>query len=712
MAAVKWWTHWKEPFFMSQDYLDGLTPEQREAVLHRDGPLLILAGAGSGKTRVVTRRIAHMVNDGVPPNSILAITFTNKAAGEMRDRVASLLPNLGDDRPVIRTFHAFAVRVLRRYTKRIGFPGGFAILDASDHLALIRQAAVSARVDVQKYRAHDLAQRVGRVKELLDDEGFCARATSDIDRAVAKTLPVYRELQRLRGAMDFEDLVAETVRLLEAHEDVREFMTETLRYVMVDEYQDTNHAQYRLANLLAGDRKNLAVVGDPDQSIYGWRGADMGNILRFEEDYPETKVILLEHNYRSTATILEASNALISKNVIRKDKQLLATGDKGRPIDVCPCSDADMEADYVARRIKRLIEQDGVIPSEIAIAYRGKAHAPRYEEALLRHGVPAAVAGSISFFDRREIKDALAFVRLAVNSRDDLAALRALRVRTQGVGKKSLEKLYELQRSKGLSIVEACEQAASVSGLTPRKRATLEEFAKAVRDLEVAAKGGVEEAVNAAIVSGGLLSEPDENDPHAEIREDNLRKLVQAARKADGRAGGCGKTRDFLDRLALIDSQDRGDDPADERIVMTTIHAAKGLEFDVVFCVGMEDGLFPHYRSVEEGKVEEERRLAYVAFTRARKLLVLTYASQRAARSASRVRRLPSMFLYELPPELLWDPQLREQMELPDREAALEAQKPKPKAVIVREPSKEKKLIGVTAGASKGKPLWARGLLG
>jgi DNA helicase-2/ATP-dependent DNA helicase PcrA len=614
------------------------------------------------------------------------------------------------EKPAISTFHSFAVRLLRQYAGRLGFDKGFTILDSSEHLALIREAAVSALVDVQKFKPPLLAERVGRVKELLDDEGFAARASSHLDRSVAKILPIYRELQRARGALDFEDLVAEAVKLLEAHSDVRSALLGRIRFVMIDEYQDTNHAQYRLANLLAGERENLCVVGDPDQSIYGWRGADMKNILQFEEDYPRAKVVLLERNYRSTATILRASNHLIGHNAIRKDKQLLPTGEEGRPIDVLPCADAEMEADAVARRIKRFIDRDGVRPNEIAIAYRGKVHAPRYEEALLRHGVPASVVGSISFFDRREVKDTLSFVRLAVNPKDDLAALRALRVQTKGVGKKTLEKLHELQRTRGLSIVEACKRASEVPSFTAKRRAVLERFAETVERLQAAAQGAVEDVVAAAIAE--VFVEEDEGD---DTRSGNLRKLTEVARKADKRAGGGGRgggrTRDFLDRLSLIDAQDKKDDDGTERVVLTTIHASKGLEFDVVFVVGLEDGLFPHHRSVEEGHLEEERRLAYVAFTRARKRLILTYANNRTSRISKASKRRPSIFLYELPSELLWDPQLREPMILPDRDGGDEEPTPEPRAKLHSKPKKGK-LIGVApARGEAAVPLWKRGLI-
>ncbi|RMG14791.1 MAG: ATP-dependent DNA helicase PcrA [Planctomycetota bacterium] len=699
------------------DILAGLTPAQREAATHRDGPLLIIAGAGSGKTRTVTRRIAHLVATGVPPGQILAITFTNKAAGEMRERIDALLPAVARSAgaPTVATFHAFAVKVLRRFARAAGLDPRFAILDPRDRLALVREAAVSARVDLKKTSAHALAERVGRAKERMDDEAFAREALGELDRAAAAVLPVYRELQRRRGALDFDDLVAETVRLLEGSSEVRELLLDELRYVSIDEYQDTNHAQYRLANLLAGERRNLAVVGDPDQSIYAWRGADMRNILRFEDDYPDAKVVLLEHNYRSSGRILAAANALIAHNSERKEKQLLPTGEEGRRIDVLPCSDPEMEADAIARRIKRLLG-DGVPPGEVAVAFRAKAMIDPYEQALARHGIPATVVGATSFFDRREIKDALCLVRLGVNPRDDLAAVRALRLTARGVGKRTLDQLYAYQRRTGCCLVEACERAQRVGGLTPERANALMDFARIVRSLEREAQASAEHLVNASIASGRLLERHEEGDGE-EARHANLRRLAAAARGADRRAGGGARAaREFLDRLALIDAQDRDDeDSGSERVVLTTVHASKGLEFDVVFVPGLEEGLFPHHRAVEEGSLEEERRLAYVAFTRARKLLVLSYAEQRAQRGGRGGRRRPSCFLYELPGELLWDPQLREPLVLPDPAEASAATAPArasgPRSRFGATPAGTK-LVGLPRRASSGPPLWARGLVG
>ncbi|MCO5165109.1 MAG: UvrD-helicase domain-containing protein [Planctomycetes bacterium] len=651
-----------------------LTPEQRDAVLHRDGPLLILAGAGSGKTRVITRRVAHLIRTGARPGSIVAITFTNKAAGEMRERIHALVPDVaaaGRDGPVVATFHAFAVRLLRELGPRAGIRKDFSILDEDDQLALVREAAVAARVDVERFRAPALSHAIGRAKEKLDDAAFAAQATSDLDRAAAAVLPVYRDLQRARNALDFEDLVAQVVLLLERDPDALALVQGRLEFVLVDEYQDTNHAQYRLARLLAGPRRNICVCGDPDQSIYGWRGADMGNILRFEEDFPGAKVVLLERNYRSSPTILEAANHLIGHNAVRKDKQLRPGREEdGLPIEVRRCLDEDLEADYVARRVEEVIAM-GTSPHEVAVVYRAGKQAERYEEALLKRNVPCATAGAVSFFDRAEIKDALALVKLAVNPRDDLAALRALRSTRKGVGKATLDKVHELQRRHGVSIVEACGRAGELPTVTRATREALLGFAALVREVNGAASGPAAPLVQKVLERSGLEAALRQGGEDGAARADNLGVLVDAARDADRRAarGGEAGARGFLDRLALLDGQDRKDEEAPDKVTLTTVHAAKGLEFDVVFVVGLEQGLFPHERALAEGQLEEERRLAYVAFTRARKRLVLTYAGLRKARNPADERRRPSTFIYELPPTLLWDPERRAPADLPEREA-------------------------------------------
>ena len=717
-------------------HLEGLTPEQQQAVLHKEGPLLIIAGAGSGKTRTVTRRIAYLISGGVPASQILAITFTNKAAGEMRERVDDLLggPARGGGRrraqddpskPTVSTFHAFAVRVLRRYADRLGFGRDFTILDSADQTALVREAAVSARVDVQRHQPARLLHVIGRAKERLDDGAFFASARSDLERAAAEVLPRYRELQRRRNALDFDDLVASAVHLLDRHPDVHAELLERIRYVMVDEYQDTNHAQYRLAYLLAGPRQNLAVCGDPDQSIYAFRGADMRNILRFEEDFPTARVVRLERNYRSTATILRAANTLIQHNAERKDKQLLPTGEEGGLLEVRRLLDERLEAEFVARGIEDSLGA-GVAPGQIAVIYRAAIHAKLYEESLLRRGIACQTSGTFSFFERTEIKDAMAFIKLAVNPRDDLSALRALRLHAKGVGKRTLEKIHDFQRRTGASVLDGCARAGELDGITGPKRAQLEGFAAAARALEAEGRRSVERLVVSAIERTGFEATASQ-DPQAQRRLANLRMLLDAAKRTDRKSGPqADRAQAFLDKLQLLDAQDHGDGERD-RVTLTTAHASKGLEFDVVFVVGLEQGLFPHRRSLEEGNLEEERRLAYVAFTRARKRLVLTYAAHRAARTMLEQRRRPSMFLYELPSELLYDAFRKEPFELEELEPAPvlpdpSAQGPGRAAArrrgraapnLLAAPGARKGLIGVpqAPSPSEAPPLWAKPLL-
>jgi DNA helicase-2/ATP-dependent DNA helicase PcrA len=698
------------------DVLAGLTAEQQEAVLHTDGPLLILAGAGSGKTRVVTRRIARLVHDGVAPGAVLAITFTNKAAGEMRERVGHLLPHLEHGRkaaelgkcPTVSTFHSLAVRILRKHAERAGWSRDFAILDEDDQVALVREAAVAAHVDVEKHKPHKLVHGISRAKEELDDAGLATAATTELERAVAATLPFYRELQRRRGAMDFDDLVATVVQLLDAHADIRAELEERFEHVLVDEYQDTNHAQYRLARHLAGSRRNLCVCGDPDQSIYGWRGADLGNILNFEQDYPGAKVVRLEKNYRSTPEILRGANAVIANNTERKEKQLLPAQGAGGPIEVRRLMDGELEAAYVARRIEELIAE-GKGPGEIAILIRAGTQSRPYEEALLTRNVPCTLAGATSFYDRAEVKDAMAFVRLAANPNDDLAALRALRAVKTGIGKTTIDKVHELQRRDGVSIVEACARAEGLA-VTKGTREALLRFAGLSRDLARTASGSVGDLVKTAVDRSGLGEQLKRSGEDGLKKLDNLEILEAAAREADRKAakkGAGGGARDFLDRLSLREGRQEKDDGAAEEVVISTIHSAKGLEWPVVFCVGMEEGLFPHQRALAEGHVEEERRLAYVAFTRARERLVLTYANLRAARNPADERRRASRFVYELPADLLWDPERKTIHELPERQPD-----PVPGAPRVRNHEAEQDDELTAAPRRPSRPLHAGGLIG
>ena len=725
------------------DLLSGLTPEQREAVLHRDGPLLIVAGAGSGKTRVVTRRIARLVESGVPRDSILAITFTNKAAGEMRERVEELLPRVraqgqGGGKagrppsnrgkltgPFVSTFHSFAVRLLREHAPLMGFGKDFSILDEDDQLALVRECAIAARVDIEKFRPPLLSHVIGRAKERLDDSAFLASAKPGAEQAAGRILPIYRQRARERNAFDFDDLVASVVLLLERRDDLRLELNERLRYVSIDEYQDTNHAQYRLARLLAGKNENLVVVGDPDQSIYGWRGADMRNILRFEEDYPRARVIRLEKNYRSTANILKASNALIAKNLERKDKQLLPTAGDGAPIEVYRALDEDYEAAWVASRVEQAI-QLGTRAGEIAVIYRANALSRRYEDALLKKGIPFATVGSPSFFERREVKDALAYLRVAANPRDDLAALRALKTPPRGLGARTFEKLQDFQKERATTLVDACAQASEIQGLSPHARGALEGFAGLAKELVGRSGGPVEDLVKITLERTGFESHLLSTDEKGRERCENLRALVEAAREADARSRGDSPgAKGFLEGLALRDAQDDSDD-ARERVTLTTIHAAKGLEFDVVVCVGLEEGLFPHQRALDEGQIEEERRLAYVAFTRAKKQLVLTYASVRGARAATE-RRSASTFLMELPRELLWDPERKRVPEIvppepttPRPASAAPAMTPAPssegrdapRAPAVPAASEAGREASRAAPSAPREPLWRRGLTG
>ncbi|MBI3725398.1 UvrD-helicase domain-containing protein, partial [bacterium] len=496
---------------MTIDITSGLTPEQREAVLHRDGPLLILAGAGSGKTRVVTRRVAHLVATGVPRDAIVAITFTNKAAREMRERVAALIPPLSSGKKAkgrkaappacevaIATFHSFAARFLRANAERIGFEPGFSILDDDDRLALVREAAIAARVSLERFSPPLLAHAIGRAKEALvkhspqanaEQDAVLARGT-DLEQAAARALPIYRLLARQRNALDFDDLVAESVRLLERDDEVRSELAKRLRYVLVDEYQDTNHAQYRLLQLLAAEHQNVFAVGDPDQSIYAFRGADISNIMDFERDFPGARTIALEQNYRSTNAILGAANSLIENNRERKPKRLFSELGEGDPVQVTEVEDEHAEARFVAAEIARPVEE-GTSASEIAVFYRTNAQSRVLEDVLVRQDVPYQVIGGPRFYERAEIKDAVAYLSVLDNPSDAVALLRIANRPRRGIGDTSLQRLVTHADTVGGSLWEsmADPEAAGVGTAAVKAlrgfRTTMESLMAAAQELPI-----------------------------------------------------------------------------------------------------------------------------------------------------------------------------------------------------------------------------------
>jgi len=636
-----------------------LNPAQRQAAETVDGPLLVLAGAGSGKTRVLTYRIAHLVRElDVPPRHILAVTFTNKAAGEMRERVEQLVGELAGQ-IWIGTFHSICARLLRFEASAFGLDANFTIYDEDDRRALMRQVLELHQIDPRDLSPRAVTAQISRAKNaMLDPQQFAQEAgESPNRRQLAQLFATYETELRRNNAFDFDDLLVEVVRQFHGHPEVLARYQERFRFVLVDEYQDTNRPQYLLCRQLAEGHRNLCVVGDDDQSIYQFRGADIRNILDFERDYPEARVVRLEQNYRSTARILAAANAVIKNNRDRKGKALWTQAGDGEPIHVVECDTDRTEARYIVDTLKRLTSVDGYSPGDTAVLYRTNAQSRALEEELQSSGMPYVIVGSIRFYERKEIKDILAYLRLLANPTDDITLQRIVNVPRRGIGATSMERLQEFARRAGLSLHAALSQLDSIPELKGRARKNLEDFRDLLRSLgQVRDELELPELGEAVYEQSGyrqmLL---DEGTPEAEVRAQNVDQLIafltefaQTREDAD--------LDSFLEEVALMSPVDETQENA-QAITLMTLHSAKGLEFPVVFISGVEENLFPTSRAVEESQlnpqaIEEERRLCYVGITRARERLFLTYACQRYA-FGSLISTESSRFLNELPPELL-----------------------------------------------------------
>ena len=646
--------------------LAGLNPEQREAVLHRDGPLLILAGAGSGKTRVICCRLAALIGGGhAPPERILAVTFTNKAAEEMRGRVERLL-GAAAPRLQVSTFHAFCARLLRREAPRIGLSRDFAIYDGVDQLNVVRQAMKELDVDPQIAPPKALLSRISRAKNRLESAADLRRAASGFaDEQLAAVCERYARTLRTNRALDFDDLLLESVRLFRESDEARERYAERFRYVMVDEYQDTNRPQYLLVRALAERSRNLCVVGDPDQSIYKWRGADLRNILDFESDFPEAVVVRLERNYRSTQVILDAASGLIAHNRRRREKRLYTESGGGEPIVFRRAADDLEEADFILGQIRGA---GGA--GRAAVLFRTNAQSRAIEEALGRAGVRYRVVGGVRFYERREVKDALAYLKLLLNPDDDVSLCRVINVPARGIGPgvmAGLEGVAPPGRGAPLfdgapgaepeadwSLWKRLRRAIDERLLPTRAVTALSTFRTLLESLRAAVSTRtVADTLSAVLAESGYAAAlRRDGSEEAESRLSNLMELVSAAqdyelREEDPGLGG------FVDAYSLQSEADEGKGPGDARVWLMTLHAAKGLEFPLVVLAGMEDGLFPHSRALEdEEALEEERRLCYVGMTRAERRLVLTSAARRRLFGEYRVTE-PSRFLLEIPHELV-----------------------------------------------------------
>ena len=638
-------------------YLAELNPAQREAVLATEGPVLVVAGAGSGKTRVLTYRIAHLVAAvGVKPQEILAITFTNKAAGEMRERLQSVVGAVARTMWVM-TFHAACGRILRREAPRLGYRSNFTIYDQADQVRLVKQCLEELDRDPKRFVPRGIHAQISNAKnQLVSPEEYKNRVASFYDQTVADAYELYQRRLLNSNAADFDDLLMLTVEVLDRFPEARKKWQKAFRYVLVDEYQDTNHAQYRLLQLLAGEHKNVFAVGDPDQSIYAFRGADIRNIMEFERDFGGAKQIALEQNYRSTNAILRAANAVISENRERKPKNLWSELGEGDPVRVIEVEDEHAEARFVAAEIAGLVDE-GFAGSEIAVFYRTNAQSRVVEDVLVRQDIPYQVIGGPKFYERAEIKDAIAYLQVVDNPSDAISLARIANRPRRGIGDASLARLQTYADAHGLSLWEALEHPEEAGcGGAPLK--AIDKF----RTLMQSSMAGAEELPVPELLerileqSGYLEALEAERTIEAQGRIENLQELVGVAREYQEGAENPSLS-EFLQQISLFSDQDAIEE---ERSLVTlmTLHNAKGLEFRAVFLIGMEEGVFPHSRSIEEQGLEEERRLCYVGLTRAQERLVLTHA---AARSlwGSRGYNLPSRFLDELPQEEIERDRLR-----------------------------------------------------
>ena len=709
------------------NFLDGLNPQQHEAVVTTEGPLLILAGAGSGKTRVITYRIVFMLEErGVSPDSILAVTFTNKAAQQMAERVEQLVGGFSLAKPWVSTFHSFCVRVLRRDidAMRIGNLGhtkDFAIYDETDQQQLVKAAIRRLGLDDKQLTPRNVLSRISWAKNhMLDPQEVYLQSGDPKTEKIAHVYEIYRQELRKANALDFDDLLLETVRLLKSVEKVRQHYQRRFKYVLVDEYQDTNRPQYELMKLLAGEHHNICAVGDEDQSIYSWRGADIRNILEFERDFPEAKIVRLEQNYRSTQPILQGASAVVANNVKRKGKNLWTARDGGSKIGYYEAPDGENEALFVADYLNRYLDnqrREGNAEARVAVLYRTNSQSRLFEEGMRRYGLKYHVVGGFSFYERAEIKDMIAYLKLVQNPDDSIAFMRVVNTPARGIGKTTMETLERIALETGSSLYSAMNRAIEGALLPARSVAAFKNF-KDIVEGGRAIMGGtfqkwlgdaedesatevedrfeppveVEEGENISFNFGANIEEPElapseeskpaapeaegptastaellkflldrtgyikaleeEDNPESLARIENLRELVNAAMDSKDR----GETiQEFLDHAALVSDADQYD--AKAQVTLMTLHAAKGLEFPLVFLVGMEEGLFPHSRTfLNPDDIEEERRLAYVGMTRAMDSLVLSWARYRRRYGTDMPEAsVPSRFLEEVPPELIED---------------------------------------------------------
>jgi len=659
----------------SEQLLANLTEPQREAVCHRDGPMLVLAGPGSGKTTVVTRRIANLIANGVAPWEILALTFTNKAAGEMRDRVIKAMGGYVDYRntPTVATFHSFCARQLRRYADVAGLAENYSIYDSADQRDAIKQSLIKADLSSKNWAPGSVAAAISNAKnQLMNAAMYLTNASDFYTRSIAKIYMHYEKILKANDALDFDDLLMKMASLLRDNEDVREQFQNRYQYILIDEYQDTNHAQFVIAHALAGRHKNICVVGDPDQSIYGWRGADITNILEFEEHFPNAKIVALGQNFRSTGHIVDAAAGLIENNSRRKHKRLHTELGEGDKPTVCVCLDEHHEAKLVTDYFKRLNEENDLPWKEMAVLYRVNSLSRVLEEAFRNAKIPYVIARGTAFYDRKEIKDALSYLRLVVNPNDEVALRRIINTPTRGIGKTTLSKVELAGLHKQLRMFDSLKEVTMVEGLTVRAVNSIRKFVVMIENWQRAALADASDSLMAANPLAGLVEQiiresgleaqyKTSKSEEDQERLENLSELVSASSQfvpdpvnIDGEIEAetdmtlVALLAAFLESVALVSDSD-AIDPESGTVTLMTLHAAKGMEYEAVAMVGLEENLLPHMRAISnELEMEEERRLCYVGITRAKRRLQLSRAAVRTHRGM-RERTMESRFLSELP---------------------------------------------------------------
>ena len=614
--------------------LSGLNEQQIMAVKHIDGPMLVLAGAGSGKTKVLTNRIAYLIEKGVSGDNILAITFTNKAAKEMKERVFKLI---GYDAKSIQisTFHSLGLRIIKENYARLGYQNNFVILDSDDTLTVVKKIMKDLNLNPKFYNARDIRNKISSAKnELMDPEKY---AKVEFDSNIIEVYRKYNKKLLINNSVDFDDLLILPIKLFKGYPDILKYYQDKYKYVLIDEYQDTNEAQYIFSKMLCNNHKNIFVVGDNDQAIYAFRGANYKNILNFEKDYPDAKVIMLEENYRSTQNILDAANSVIRHNKMRKDKNLWCNNDIGSKVKYIKCESDKEECTYVSDRIKEL-HNNGVNYEDIAVLYRTNAQSRLIEEEMLKNGIPYRVVGSFYFYNRKEIKDLLCYLRLINNPSDDVSLLRVINTPKRGIGDKTIENLTNVATEKGIPLFEAIESGKELS------------FKKMILDMQKKCENlTLTEMVDLVLKDSGMKAEYEgDKSLESEIRLENLEEFKSITKGYEEEYGVISLT-DFLNEVAIVSDVSEHQESAN-KVSLMTIHAVKGLEFDNVFIVGMEEGIFPHYNAINEGRVaaiEEERRLCYVAITRAKKNLWMLNAKRRMLFGNTQIN-MPSRFMEEI----------------------------------------------------------------